>query len=139
MARFGDCPDVASIEPRSIRQREVVSAFLTASRGGDLSALVELLDTDVALTADAFASPAGRPTQLQGAQRVSRGALAASSRSGHSQLALVDGDVGIVFAPAGRLRVVLRLTVSDKRTITAIDVVADPERLRRLRLAVLPE
>ena len=121
------------------RQREVATAFLAASRGGDLSALVELLDDGVSLTADAFAAPSGKPAQLRGAQAVSRGALAASTRAGHSQLALVDGDVGIVFAPAGRLQVVLALTVSDHRTITAIDVIADPERLRRLRLAVLPE
>ncbi len=121
------------------RQREVVSAFLAASRGGDLSTLVGLLDTDVTLTADALASPGGKVLQLEGAERVSRGALAASTRSGHSQLALVDGNVGIVFAPAGRLQVVLTMAVSEARAITAIDVIADPERLRRLRLAVLPE
>lgn len=121
------------------RQREVATAFLAASRGGDLAALVQLLDDGVSLTADAFAAPAGKPAQLRGAQAVSRGALAASTRAGHSQLALVDGDVGIVFAPAGRLQAVLALTVSDHRTITAIDVIADPERLRSLRLAVLPE
>ena len=121
------------------RQREVVSAFLAASRGGDLSALVGLLDADVTLTADAAVSPAGQPTRLAGADRVSRGALAASTRAGVSQLALVDGNVGIVFAPAGRLQVVLAMAVSADRTITAIDVIADPERLRRLRLAVLPE
>jgi hypothetical protein len=46
--------------------------------------------------------------------------------------------VGIVFAPAGRLQVVLTMAVSEARAITAIDVIADPERLRRLRLAVLP-
>jgi len=47
--------------------------------------------------------------------------------------------VGIVFAPAGRLQVVLALTVSAARQITAIEVIADPDRLRRLRLAVLPD
>jgi RNA polymerase sigma-70 factor (ECF subfamily) len=47
--------------------------------------------------------------------------------------------VGVVFAPAGRLRIVLAFTVSPARRITAIDVIADPDRLRRLRLAVLPE
>jgi RNA polymerase sigma-70 factor (ECF subfamily) len=47
--------------------------------------------------------------------------------------------VGIVFAAAGRLRVVLALTVSARRRITAIEVIADPDRLRRLRLAVLPD
>ena len=47
--------------------------------------------------------------------------------------------MGIVFAPAGHLRIVLALTISDARQITAIDVIADPDRLRRLRLAVLPD
>jgi hypothetical protein len=47
--------------------------------------------------------------------------------------------VGIVFAPAGRLQIVLAFTVSEERKITGIDVIADPDRLHRLRLAVLPE
>src|SRR5215468_6282773 len=121
------------------RQREVAAAFLAAARGGDMSALVALLDSDVTLTADAAAAPAGRPMQLQGAKAVSRGAVAASVRAGESQLALVNGDVGVVFAPAGRLQAVLAFTVSPGCKITAIDVIADPDRLRRLRLALLPD
>jgi RNA polymerase sigma-70 factor (ECF subfamily) len=121
------------------RQREVTTAFLAAARGGDFSALVALLDSDVTLTADAGAAPSGRPMRLQGAELVSRGAVASSVRAADSQLALVNGDVGVVFAPAGRLRIVLAFTVSPARRITAIDVIADPDRLRRLRLAVLPE
>src|SRR6266700_24073 len=121
------------------RQREVATAFLAASRGGDLSALVAVLDSDVVLTADAQAAPAGRAARLQGAELVSRGAVAATALARESQLALVNENVGIVFAPAGRLRIVLALTVSAERRITAIDVIADPARLRRLRLAVLPE
>src|SRR6266516_4609174 len=121
------------------RQREVATAFLAASRGGDFSALVALLDSDVTLTADAAATPSGRPMRLQGAELVSRGAVAASVRAADSQLALVNGDVGVVFAPAGRLQIVLAFTVGPARRITAIDVIADPGRLRRLRLAVLPD
>jgi RNA polymerase sigma-70 factor (ECF subfamily) len=121
------------------RQREVTTAFLAAARGGDFSALVALLDSDVTLTADAGAAPSGRPMRLQGVELVSRGAVASSVRAADSQLALVNGDVGVVFAPAGRLRIVLAFTVSPARRITAIDVIADPDRLRRLRLAVLPE
>ena len=121
------------------RQREVATAFLAASRGGDLSALVALLDSDVTLTADAAAVPAGRPAVLHGAEMVATGAIAAAAMAEESRLALVDGTVGIVFAPAGHLRSVLALTVSDARQITAIDVIADPDRLRRLRLAVLPD
>jgi len=122
-----------------VRQREVAAAFLAASRGGDFSALVALLDSDVTLTADAFAAPSGRLVLLRGAEPVARGALVSSGRAGQSRLALVDGAVGIVFAPAGRLQVVLALTVSAARQITAIEVIADPNRLRRLRLAVLPD
>ena len=121
------------------RQREVASAFLTAARGGDFTALVALLDSDVTLTADAFAVPGRRPTVLRGVDMVARGAVLASARAGHSQLALVDGSVGIVFAPAGRLELVLAFTVSPERRIAAIDIIADPDRLRRLRLAVLPD
>jgi RNA polymerase sigma factor (sigma-70 family) len=121
------------------RQREVATAFLTASRGGDLSALVALLDSDITLTADAAAVPSGRAAVLHGAEMVATGAIAAAARAGESRLALVNGAVGIVYAPAGHLRVVLALTVSDARRITTIDVIADPDRLRRLRLAMLPD
>ncbi len=121
------------------RQREAAAAFLAAARGGDLSALVALLDSDVTLTADAAAVPSGKPVLLRGADTVARGAVMSSGRARHSQLALVDGAMGIVFAPAGRLRAVLVLTVGPARRITAIEVIADPVRLRRLRLAVLPD
>jgi len=121
------------------RQREVATAFLAASRGGDLSALVALLDSDVTLTADAASTPSGRPAVLHGAEAVARGAVMASARSRQSQLALINGTVGVVFAPEGRLQVALVFTVSPARRITAIDVVADPDRLRRLQLAVLPD
>jgi RNA polymerase sigma-70 factor, ECF subfamily len=121
------------------RQREVATAFLAASRGGDLSALVALLDSDVTLTADAASTPSGRPATLHGAEAVARGAVMASARSRESQLALINGTVGVVFAPAGRLQVALAFTVSPARRITAIDVIADPDRLRRLHLAVLPD
>jgi RNA polymerase sigma-70 factor (ECF subfamily) len=134
--RGGSSPDHAA---DLARQREVAAAFLAASRGGDLSALVALLDSDVTLTADALAVPSGKPALLRGADMVGRGALASSGRAGHSRLVLVDGSVGIVFAPAGRLQVVLALTVSAARRITAIEVIADPGRLRRLRLAALPD
>lgn len=120
------------------RQRDVAAAFLAAARGGDLSALVAVLDSDVTLTGDEFAVPSGRPAVLRGAETVARNALAASGRAGRSQLAVVNGSVGVVYAPAGRLEIVLALTVGPAGRITAIDVIADLARLRRLRLAVLP-
>jgi RNA polymerase sigma-70 factor (ECF subfamily) len=121
------------------RQREAASAFIAAARGGDLESLIALLDADVTLTADAAAVPAGRSAVLHGAETVARGAILASGRAEASRLALVDANVGIVYAPDGRVQVVLVFTVSADRRITAIDVIADPDRLRQLRLAVLPE
>jgi RNA polymerase sigma-70 factor (ECF subfamily) len=121
------------------RQREVASAFLAATREGDFGALVELLDADVVLTGDAFVIPSGRPTALQGLERVARGAITSAARAEHSQLALVDGNVGILYAPAGRLQLVLAFAVSAESKITAISVTANPATLRRMRLAVLPD
>lgn len=121
------------------RQREVAAAFLRATRTGDLGALVELLDADVVLTGDAYVAPSGRPLVLQGLEKVARGAVASAIRAEHSQLALIDDQVGIVYAPAGRLQIVLAFTVSAESKITKISVTASPATLRRMQLAILPE
>jgi RNA polymerase sigma factor (sigma-70 family) len=120
------------------RQREVASAFLAASRGGDFTALIAVLDSDVVLTADGATVPSGRPVTLRGAEVVARGAVMSGGRAVSSQLALVNGSIGILYAPAGQLQVVLALTVTGDR-VSAIDVIADPDRLRRLELALLPD
>jgi RNA polymerase sigma-70 factor (ECF subfamily) len=116
------------------RQREVADVFLAASRDGDFNALLAVLDPDVVLRADA--TPGQPARKVVGAPAVARGALAYSARSQFAQLSLVDGAVGLVVAPRGRLLVVLAFTFADGK-IVAIDVVADPERLRALDLAVL--
>ena len=118
------------------RQREVVEAFLAASRRGDFEALLAVLDPDVELRADAAAVPPGTPRRAVGAAAVVRAAPAFRSRARFAALALVDGSVGLVLAPGGRLWMALAFTVADGR-VTEIDVVADPERLGRLDLAVL--
>lgn len=53
-----------------------------------------------------------------------------------AQPALVNGAVGVVVAPRGRLMMVLDFTIASGK-IVAIDAIADPERLGRLELAVL--
>jgi RNA polymerase sigma factor (sigma-70 family) len=117
------------------RQREVVDAFLAAARDGDFNALLAVLDSDVVLRADrAAAPPAGRV--VRGARAVAEGALSFSRRARFAQPALVDGAVGLVVAPRGRLFGVLGFTVR-RGKIVEIDVVADPARLRRLDLAAL--
>lgn len=115
------------------RQREVVDAFLTASRGGDFDALLAVLDPDVVLRADGAAVQAGASRETHGAAAV---ANTFSGRARFARPALVNGAVGAVWAPGGRPRVVFSFTITGGK-IVRIDLVADPERLRQLDLAVL--
>jgi len=121
---------------RLARQRQVTEAFLAASRGGDLEGLISILDPGVVLHSDATASPSGVPLTVRGAAAVAGGARAASARSRYGQLALVNGAPGLVMAPRGRLLVALAFTFSGEK-ISQIDVIADPERLAALDLALL--
>jgi RNA polymerase sigma factor (sigma-70 family) len=125
-------------DPDLARQRRVVDAFLAASRGGDFAALVAVLDPDVVLHADRAAGPTPEPIEIRGAEAVAKGARVASGRARYSQPALVNGSVGLVMAPRGRLFLVLGFTIADG-LITEIDIIADPERLRDLDLAVLDD
>ena len=131
----GSEPD-APARARLARQRRVAEAFLAASRGGDLAGLIAVLDPDVVLTSDAAAVPAGVPRTVRGAQAVARGARAAAERSRYGRVALVNGAPGLVMAPAGRLVVALAFTFSEDK-ISGIDVIANPERLAGLDVAVL--
>jgi len=116
------------------RQRAVVDAFLAAARGGDLQALVALLDPDVVLRADLGAMAADASREFRGAPAVAEQALAFSGRARFARPALVNGAAGLVVAPHGRLFAVLAFTITRGR-IVELDVLADPERLRHLDLA----
>jgi RNA polymerase sigma-70 factor (ECF subfamily) len=120
------------------RQREVVEAFLAASRGGDFEALLAVLDPDVTLQADEAVTPPGVPRQLKGATVIARQGLAFSRRAQSARLALVNGAVGLIVAPRGRLSIAVSLTIVNGK-ITEMDVVADPERLATLDLAVVAD
>jgi RNA polymerase sigma factor (sigma-70 family) len=112
------------------RQRQVVGAFLAASRDGDFDALIALLDPDV------VARSAGAPRGVRGARAVAEHALMFSARTRYAQPALVNGAVGIVVAPHGHLATVLTFVLRSGR-IAEIDIVAAPARLRELEVAVL--
>jgi RNA polymerase sigma factor (sigma-70 family) len=131
----GSEPD-APARARLARQRRVAEAFLAACRGGDLAALIAVLDPDVVLTSDAAAVPSGVPRTVRGAQAVARGARAAAERSRYGRIALVNGAPGLVMAPGGRLVVALAFTFSEDK-ISGIDVIANPDRLAGLDVAVL--
>jgi len=119
------------------RQRGLVEAFLAALRGGDLAALVAVLDPDVVVRADrTVAPPDGRETR--GAADWARQAVQFSrAAQGAVQLAVIDGELGLALAPRGRVHRIVRFTIDGDR-ITEIEILADPAQLEQLEIAVVP-
>ena len=119
-------------DPDLARQRQVVEAFLAASREGDFEALLAVLDEDVVLRADY--GDAGASRLIRGARAVAGGALAFSRFAPFARPALVNGAAGLVTVGEGRPISVMGFTIV-RGKIAEIDVLADPERLQRLDLA----
>jgi RNA polymerase sigma-70 factor (ECF subfamily) len=132
---------VAAVVPDAdlARQREVVEAFLTAARGGDFEALLAVLDEEVVLRSDRGGEPPGALTEVRGARAVAEQAAFFSRLVESVRPALVNGVAGIVsWLPGGRPFSVMGFTIR-RAKIVAIDVLADPSRLRRLDLTVLDD
>ncbi len=121
------------------RQREVVGAFLAASRAGDFDALVAVLDPDVVLRADSGAGAPDLSRVLRGAAAVAGQALmfARMATQQHVQV-LVNGNAGLVRMSNGKPVAVMAFTIA-RGKIIEIDILADRERLRQLDVAILPD
>jgi RNA polymerase sigma-70 factor (ECF subfamily) len=131
------------------RQREVVEAFLKAARAGDIDALLTVLDPDAVIRIDAAArtdgvvridappEEVGQPREVKGAAMWVRQMVALSRglRFG-VQTALIDGSIGLIFAPRGKLVRALMFTF-DNAKVTRVEAIGDPARLRTLDIAVL--
>lgn len=116
-----------------VRQKEIVDAFLAASRGGDFEALLTLLDPDVVFRADATAVQMGSKPEVRGAAAV---AGLFKGRAEAAKPALADGALSLAVILGGQLRIVLGITFADDK-IVAISAVADPERIRDVDLEIL--
>ncbi|TDB81438.1 sigma-70 family RNA polymerase sigma factor [Actinomadura sp. KC216] len=114
------------------RLRQVVDAFLAASRAGEFEELLALLDPEVLLRADAAGVATGAPALVRGASAV---AETFSGRARATRPALIDGAAGLVWSVGGRPRVVFDFTIVDGR-IVAIDLLADPDTLAQLDLEI---
>lgn len=124
----------SSSETAEYRQkRELVDAFLVASRNGDFEKLLTVLDPNVLLRNDTAFMPAANTPVVRGSQAV---ANQFAGRAQGARLVLVNGSVGAVVAPRGQILFVLEFTVAGGK-ITGIEMIADRSRLRRLDLAVL--
>jgi RNA polymerase sigma-70 factor, ECF subfamily len=114
-------------------QRDIVDAFLAASRSGDLNAILALLAPDVIFQADAAAVRVVGQPEIRGAAPV---AHAFKGRAQATRPALVDGAVGLAVIIEREIRLVMALTITNGK-IVAIDAIGDPEHLRKLDLDIL--
>jgi RNA polymerase sigma-70 factor (ECF subfamily) len=120
------------------RQRELVDAFVAASRAGDFEALLRVLDPDVVLRSDGGGVAPSRI--VRGARNVAGGAVAfsAQARLGAVRPVLVNGAAGIAaFDSDGKPVSILAFTVARGR-IVEIDILTDPGRLGPLLGALGP-
>ena len=121
----------AGHEVGRVRQAELVEAFLAAARGGDFDGLLALLDPEVVLRADPTAVAIGTQPETHGSVAVAQFSRYARGAT----RALLDGDAALAWMTGEQLRVVYRFTTSDER-ITAIELIADPQRLSELDLVI---
>lgn len=116
-------------------RRQVVEAFLSASRNGDFEGLMAVLDPDVVFHPDVAAAALGSTTDFQGSTAV---ANMFKGRARNAEPVLINGGPGLVVAPNGRLLLVLALTITESK-VSRVDAIADPEHLKKLELSVFME
>ena len=137
--RVQDQPPVP--EADRLRQREIVNAFLTASRGGDFSELLAVLDPNVVLRADAAALALSAARAAQGApelrEREMRGrepiAKLFQRRAKGARLASVDGSPGLV-VPIGGALVAVFESITENGAITEIALTSDAQTIGAMAL-----
>jgi RNA polymerase sigma-70 factor (ECF subfamily) len=123
-----DAPDA---DPSA--RRRLVDAFLAASRDGDFTALLAVLDPDAVVRADGAAVTAGALAEVRGAAAV---AESFKGRARFAQSATVDGVPGAVWAPGGQVRVAFAFTFAGDR-IAGVEIVMDPETIAQMELAIV--
>ena len=116
-------------------QRKLADAFLAALRAGDLEGLLAVLAPDMVFRADAASAAGGVAREIHGAEAWAQQALLYSRGLHHVQVAMVDGAVGVILAPRGRLMRVLKLKIADGR-INEVEVIGEKERLEKIELAL---
>ena len=118
------------------RQRTVVDAFFLAARRGDFDALVAVLHPDVILRVDSGPSRPAASTIVRGAAAVARQARLGANPAAVLHPALINGAAGVVITLDGRPHGVMAFTVVNDQVVE-LDIIADPERIRRVASAVL--
>ena len=118
------------------QRRSLVERFLAGLRLGDPKKLLEVLDPAFVVQADATAAPRGVPSEIEGAEVWAKRAVEAARGARLARLAMVDGSVGLIVAPRGRLFRVLRFTFANG-LIAGMEVIGDPQQLRAIEVGSL--
>jgi RNA polymerase sigma-70 factor (ECF subfamily) len=126
--RVGEAPGADRVQ-----QRAVVESFLAALRSGDFEALLAVLDPDLVVRAD---MAAGAPSEIRGAAAWAKGAVVYGQLAQLTTVALVNGAIGLVMAPQGRLVRALTFEIADGK-IAAIEVIGNPQRLGELEVSFI--
>ena len=124
--------------PAVTEQRRVVDAFLAALRAGDFNALVSVLDPELVVRADAAATTPALPTEVRGAEFWARQAIKTAQGARAARPVLINGVVGLVIAPRGRLFRILRFTFAEGK-ISEIDVIGDRTTLADVDLTLIDQ
>jgi RNA polymerase sigma factor (sigma-70 family) len=120
------------------QQRKLIDAFIAALRTADFDGLVAVLDPDLTVRLDDTAATPGIPKETRGAAAWAKEGIKAARGARAARPVLIDGNVGIVVAPGGRLFRVLRFTYTNDK-IAAIEVIGDQRTIATLNLSVAPE
>lgn len=112
-------------------QRRIVESFIAALRSGDVEAVVAVLDPEVVVrTADGV----GGMREMRGARAWAKGASQFAHAMKFASAAMIDGSVGLVMAPKGKLFRALRFTFADGK-IASAEVIMDRATLDQLEIA----
>ena len=152
---FGEVADVVGRTPEAVRQlasrarrhvaqqrprfeasrdehERAVHAFAQAVAEGDIDGLVAVLDPDVVWTSDGGGHAIAARKPVHGAARVARAWIAMRGRAADAPAAIgLNGRLGLLLAGRDGHRSAVSFVVDDGR-IARIDVVRNPEKLRRV-------
>jgi len=120
------------------QQRKIIDRFLAALRAADFDALVAVLDPDVAVHVDDASATPGVAREARGAAAWAKQAITAARGAKAARPVLIEGSIGVVVAPGGRLFRVLRFTFANDK-IASIDVIGDRKAIESLELSIAPE
>jgi RNA polymerase sigma factor (sigma-70 family) len=124
-------PVATSLVARADQQRAVVDAFFAAAREAQFATLLQILDPDVVMRADAVAARMGADESVTGADVVARWI---NGRAAGAVPATVGGEPGAAWAVHGKVRVAFGFTIGGDGRITAIDLIGDPDVLPDLEI-----